>query len=194
LPADERRQIIVAAAVPLMRAHGRAVTTKAIAAAAGVAEGTVFHVFEDKDALIQAVVAHEFRTDQALQALLAVDPSSDLPVRLTAIVEILRRRLVEVFELMTALGLRRPPEPPPGGSAPHLRLLSQVAELLEPDRAALRYPPAQTAELIRIITFAASHPGITDHRPLDAAQITDLLLNGISHEPGAVAPPGGTSC
>ena len=37
--------------------HGSDVTTRQIADAAGVAEGTLFRVFEDKDAIIDAAVA-----------------------------------------------------------------------------------------------------------------------------------------
>ena len=56
LPPEERRAAIVAAALPLLAAQGTNVTTRAIAEAAGVAEGTIFRVFPDKDALIQAVL------------------------------------------------------------------------------------------------------------------------------------------
>jgi len=54
LPPDERRSMIVAATLPLLLEHGDRVTTKQIAEAAGIAEGTIFRVFADKDALIAA--------------------------------------------------------------------------------------------------------------------------------------------
>ena len=49
LPPDERRSMIVAATLPLLLEHGDRVTTRQIAEAAGIAEGTIFRAFADKD-------------------------------------------------------------------------------------------------------------------------------------------------
>jgi AcrR family transcriptional regulator len=51
---DDRRAAIVSAAIPLVMAHGSGVLTADIAAAAGIAEGTIFRVFPDKEALLGA--------------------------------------------------------------------------------------------------------------------------------------------
>ena len=56
LPADERRTMIVEATLPLLLRHGEMVTTRQIAEAAGIAEGTIFRVFADKDAVIGSVI------------------------------------------------------------------------------------------------------------------------------------------
>ena len=52
LPVEERRAAIVTAALPLFLEGGARVTTREIATAAGIAEGTIFRVFDDKHALI----------------------------------------------------------------------------------------------------------------------------------------------
>ncbi len=51
LPPDERRAMIIEAMLPLLLEHGEMVTTRQIAEAAGIAEGTIFRVFADKDEL-----------------------------------------------------------------------------------------------------------------------------------------------
>src|SRR5216684_7627522 len=56
----ETRQRIVAAAAELMFEHGVAETTlEDIRAAAGVSGSQVYHYFEDKQALVRAVIDHQ---------------------------------------------------------------------------------------------------------------------------------------
>ena len=50
MSVEDRRAAIVEAALPLLIEHGANVTTSQIAAAAGIAEGTVFRAFGDKNA------------------------------------------------------------------------------------------------------------------------------------------------
>src|SRR3984885_15094057 len=63
----ETRQRIISAAAALIFEHGVAETTlEDIRAAAGVSGSQVYHYFEDKQALVRAVVEHQ--TDAILDA------------------------------------------------------------------------------------------------------------------------------
>src|SRR6186997_786846 len=96
LPPSERRAEIVAATLPLLLAHGSSVTTRQIAEAAGIAEGTIFRVFPDKERLIEAVVEAAFDTRAVDEALARIPATLPLEDRLVAAVDILRRRFAEI--------------------------------------------------------------------------------------------------
>src|SRR6185437_8896544 len=110
LPPDERRAAILTAAMPLVRAHGSDVTTKAIAEAAGIAEGTIFRVFKDKDELVSAVVERAFDTGRLERKLAAIDLALPLEERALAATRLVQRRLKGVWQLMAALRMGAPPQ------------------------------------------------------------------------------------
>lgn len=205
----DRRAAIVAATLPLLREHGHAVTTRQIAEASGIGEGTIFRVFADKAELIDACLAAAFDQSETLGRLDALDRAQPLPDLLQQVVEVLQQRLQSVFGLLIAL---RFPEPPkqarspeqgpssgqpgrpgllPSPRAGHAEVLEKVAEVLGQYADRFRPSPAEVARVVRLFTFAASHPRITDDEPLDPATITDFLLYGVSADhPGSSARDG----
>jgi AcrR family transcriptional regulator len=195
---QDRRSAIVAAAGPLLRRGGAGVTTRQIAQAAGIAEGTIFRVFPTKQDVIDAVVADALDMSGTLDRLRAVDRDAPLEGKVRACAGILRDRLTSVIELMIALRMTGPPSAPdadgarpPGGAVPdphrhrHSEVLDAVAGLLEPDAGRLACTPRRAAHLLRLLTFAGAHRMINDQEFLTADEITELLLHGIVRD----APP-----
>ena len=190
LPPEARRAAIIAATVPLLRRYGKAVTTAQIAMAAGVAEGTLFRVFADKESLIQAAIASAFDPRVVERALDIIDPELGMRERLIAAVEILQRRVEEIWQLISMLGLP-PSATEPASTGPGDRRVTPSPDgaqrrfiaMLEPFADELRCSPAQAARLLRITTFAGTHPRITDGMPLTAAEIVAVVLDGIRVRP-----------
>lgn len=174
---DDRRASVVAAAGPLVRHHGRDVTTKQIAEAAGVAEGTLFRVFDDKEAILRAVVIDAIRPEPALEALDRIDLGLPLEEFLAAVVTTVQKRVTDVFEI--AMAVRWIPEEARQPNPELDPVQQRLVDMLVTYRDELSLPPLQAAEVLRLLVFAASHPMINEGRPLHARDIITVLLNGI---------------
>ena len=177
-PTD-RRDAILQAARPLVIEHGRSVTTRLIAEAAGIAEGTVFRVFASKDELIDAVLAREFDPTPYLDAIERIDPEQPLAARLLEATRILRGRFGGIFALMTALGVPKPPDHLQADEMRKRLADGGLALLLQPDAAAFRVPVEQVVALVRVLTFSASHPHLAGPDPMSAEEIVDVVLHGV---------------
>jgi AcrR family transcriptional regulator len=195
LPAEERREALVAATLPLVLEHGTDVSTRLIAEAAGVAEGTIFRVFPSKDDLIEAVLASAFDPSSLVEAIGQVDRSLPLAARLTAAVELMQTRGRRLAGLVHALSARRSL---PSGEhtwrvrAAEARVVDALALLLAPDHDRLRCSPQETARRLRLVTLALSSPRLVDTEPLPPEEIVSMLLDGL-HQRGP-APVGVPPC
>ncbi|HRQ00236.1 MAG TPA: helix-turn-helix domain-containing protein, partial [Terrimesophilobacter sp.] len=97
LSVEERQASIIDAVIPLLAVHGRDISSKQIAEAAGVAEGTVFRAFGDKDSIIAAAIAKFLDPEPLRDELRAIDGDLDLHSKVLAIITIMQRRFGEIF-------------------------------------------------------------------------------------------------
>jgi len=222
LPPTERRAAIVAATTALIRERAAVPPTKAIAEAAGVAEGTVFRAFETKEELIAEVISAAFCPAPLLRQLQSVDGTLPLRERLVDVVTILQQRLATVFDLMLGLRLTAPPMdrasdhpactpetghvradgnavPRPTGRGHHRSLSGRgraaeaMIALVEADADLLACPPKDLVRYLRLLTFSGSHRDIADGPLLRPETIVDVVLSGVLlRQPAAPRRPTGT--
>lgn len=173
LPPDERRAAIVEAVIPLFVQYGDRLTSRQIAEAAGVAEGTIFRAFGDKDELLSAALEVVLDPEPFEQALSEIDPASPFERRLVAATELIRQRVVDVWQVVSQLHgkLREQASRPPTDSDELTALFAT-----EPDR--LRVEPAAAARLLRALTLSLAHP-MLGGEPVTADEIVEVVLHGI---------------
>jgi AcrR family transcriptional regulator len=181
---EDRRAALIAATVPLLNEHGLDVSTRQIAQAAGVAEGTIFGVFRDKNSLVIAALLHALDPQPTLDSLAAIDPALDLRGRLVVAADLINGRFAAGARLMSAarsvmLATDSHPEALKQMAETRTRLLASLTAVIEPDAGLLRQSPDTTARLLLLFCGANIFGPFGDRSPFNGADMVSLLLDGL---------------
>lgn len=174
--------MIIEATMPLLVEHGPSLTSKQIAEAADVAEGTIFRAFGDKETLIEATIKKFLDPEPLRRELRSIPAELPLEDKMIRIVELMRRRFSDVFRVMAAV--RKPHRPHHDA---HKIFAEIIAEVLKPHVEELNWSAERCAHTIRLVTFAASLKPFNVGMEFDSRELTAILLYGLAGEPPACA-------
>jgi AcrR family transcriptional regulator len=181
---EDRRAALVAACVPLLHEHGLDISTKQIASAAGVAEGTIFGVFKDKNSLLVAALIRALDPQPTLDGLAAIDRALPLRERLTIAAELIQQRFAASARLFGAARALTEPTADREEAAARMKrsradLEAALTAVIEPDAAALRRTPHATARLLLLFAGANTFGPFADPENFNAAELVSMLLDGL---------------
>ncbi|HEY5077721.1 MAG TPA: helix-turn-helix domain-containing protein [Acidimicrobiia bacterium] len=174
LPPDERRSMIVAATLPLLLEHGDRVTSRQIAEAAGIAEGTIFRAFADKDEIISAVIEAALDPEPLEAALTDIPRDLAFEPALAAAVVIMQQRVIDTWRLVSSVGTRfheMTRRPMVDSDA--------LVRMFEANRAQITVEPIVAARLLRSLTLSTTHPMLAGE-PRTPDELVQLFLHGVA--------------
>lgn len=186
LPPDERRRAIVEAITPLLITHGPSLTTRRMAVACDVAEGTLFRVFDDKQELIRAAVQHAIDPRPFVEALASIDRDLDFEAQVTAMAHALDARASRLLALHTALQEWAHAHHDHGerGVPAFVRdaereVTDAIADLFVEHRDRLAVSPARAALVLRSVIVGSHHHALRGGDRMDVDEIVTVVLHGI---------------
>lgn len=185
LPPDERRRAIVEAVIPLLARRGSAATTREMAEVAGVAEGTIFSVFEDKTALIRAALATAMDPAAVVRGLAEIHDGASIEVQLGEAARILLERLEVFFALapvIRSLPISREhlAEGQTRMAAANNAINEALTVLFDRYGDRLRLPPAKAAAVFAGLVSARGISWTDLEQRLGVAEMVDMFLFGVA--------------
>jgi AcrR family transcriptional regulator len=177
---EERRAHILDAVIPLLMTRGRDVSSREMAAAAGIAEGTLFRAFGDKDAILEAAVERYWDPAPFRDRMRAIDPDEPTGEKVRQLVQLFVDRFEGVIGFMSAMRLQDHPPPPrrdPDQDESSGMWFPIIENMFRPGELAV--PPRELGFLLRLVAFGTAIPDFSAAHRFSVDELTRLVLHGV---------------
>ncbi|HEY7470684.1 MAG TPA: helix-turn-helix domain-containing protein [Acidimicrobiia bacterium] len=181
-----RRQAILAAVIPLLEERGGSVTTRQMAEAAGVAEGTIFRVFPHKRGLLAAAFKAIVDPSPVERDLALIYEGAPIEVQLEEAARIVRDYFARVFALFTAIRSlppergRRTAGPPRFVKDANAAIDRSLTLMFGRFQDQLRIEPGKAAVAFRGLVLAGTHPAFSASDRLTVDEVVSVLVSGVT--------------
>lgn len=164
--------------VPLFLEHGASLTTRQIADELGIAEGTIFRAFGDKESLVRAAVGSFFDQARERMAEGLVDPALPLEEKVVALVRGMRTWMRNVFRMLSLIDRDEVPQYFARPRDDHYR--DAVAAVFAPDADRLSIPVERLGAIMRIAGIASHAAHMDESAGLTEDELVQFILYGIA--------------
>jgi len=178
---EDRRAMIAEQSVPLFLEHGSGLTTRQLAEELGIAEGTIFRAFGDKDALKRAAVEAFFARGHEQLERGIVDPALPLEEKVAALVHGTRLWTRNMMRMLSLVDRSEIPSFFAGKREDIFR--TAVARIFEPNSDELTVPPERMAPVMRLAGMAANAAHFDKDASLSDDELVHFILYGIAGRP-----------
>jgi len=188
LAPEERRKAILDAVIPLLISQGSNVTTAEMAAACGIAEGTIFRVFPDKPSLLHEALKSSFDPAPTLERLANIERALPLEVRLRKAAAIILERVERVHTLASVLrsmphrGHDHYEETHKAAIEAGSMIFWGLTRMFRDEADRLAVEPARAAAAFRGLLYAVTTPLCDPKELMTLEEAIDILLNGVLRE------------
>lgn len=178
---EQRRAMIAEQAVPLFLEHGAALTTRHLAEHLGIAEGTIFRAFGDKESLVRAAVEAFFTHSRARMAEGLVDPALPLEEKVAVLVRGTRIWMQKMMRMLALVD--RADIPALFSKHRDDSYRAAVAAVFATNADELTVDIDRMAAILRIAGMAVNAARFDEHSGFTDEELVHFILYGIAGRP-----------
>ena len=193
MSADDRREQVIAAAMPLIAERGTLIKTADIAKAAGIAEGTLFRVFSDKEVLLDACLERAMDPTKLADAISSASHMPELEVAIEAVVAVVVGHFECALPIVHGMMPTTPFRPQRAVMIGSMfeALLDATTKLMQHyvDQGVLSGNPSELSQVLVGLAQSSAWQQFFDRgRGASTAGMVSLFLNGCRTQPQKVNP------